>query len=76
MARGDISEEIERLSAERRALWSSGVNGDDCKRLTALIESLYAEKREAAASHGTPAMRERQLAAAKADEQLEKLMSS
>ncbi len=74
MAR-DIAAEIERYSEERRALWASDIrDGAAIKVLDAKIDALYEEKRMAAASHGTPALRKQAIKRALRERELDRLM--
>lgn len=71
-----IPDEIEKLCEERRALWATGVSGDEAKSLTARIDALYEEKRAAAADHGSPAARAKAIKRAVAERELDRLMTS
>jgi hypothetical protein len=75
MAR-DIAAEIERLSEERRVLWAMHAPSTQATTLalTAKIDALYEEKRMAAASHGTPALRKKAIKRALRERELDRLM--
>jgi hypothetical protein len=73
----DIASEIERLSEERRALWAdpaTATNKAEVESLSAKIDALYEEKRMAAASHGTPALRKKAIKRALRERELDRLM--
>ena len=76
MTTRSISDEIEALSAERRALWAAGINGDECDRLSRLIDALYDEKRRAAAPKGSEAARKKAIRDAVAEREYDRLMST
>lgn len=72
----DITEEIEKLSEERRALWAVGVNGEEVTRISKQIDALYEEKRASKADYGNPTARAKAIKRAVAERELDRLMAS
>jgi hypothetical protein len=72
----DIQEEIELLSEKRAALWADGQHGEEAKSIGEKIAALYDLKRRETAPHGSESDRKKAIKRAKAEDELDRLMTS
>lgn len=72
----DVSAEIERLTAERQALWcAGGDHGTEIARISSRLADLYEQKRQQAAQAASGRKRSEIVLRARVESELERLMT-